>query len=216
VHIQSKEELFAIYEEQFRNVPIPSTLAGVTAAAMPEAVQVVLRRGADDYPKLAEAVCPDAVRGGVVPGHVPLGLSLGDRCMPGVDVVIDTAQTLAPILGGRSWNGRADAAVVLTMEVTPERRAAILQRIESIDGVTGVQHETAEQAERRILREAPPGVSYTVPAEGRYMPESYRVRLSGPDRFAKFRARLCASPSTGRCGEGIMIVIDQRLVSSTP
>jgi FtsX extracellular domain len=213
LHALSRQEAFQQFREQFRDVP--GVLDRVSAGALPESVQVVLRRGADDYAELAERVCPNAVRDGVVPGHAPVGLDLADRCMPGVDVVIDTAQTLAPILGGRSWNGRADVAVVLTMEVTPERRAAILQRIESIDGVTGVQHETAEQAERRILREAPPGVSYTVPAEGRYMPESYRVRLTDPDRFPEFRARLCMSPSTGRCGEGIMIVIDQRLVSAS-
>jgi hypothetical protein len=213
LHAVSRAEAFARFQEQFRD--IPRATHGISAGAIPESVQVVLRRGADDYAELAERVCPDAVRDGVVPGNAPVGPGAGDRCMPGVDVVIDTAQTLAPILGGRSWNGRADAAVVLTMEVTPERRAAILARIASIEGVAGVTHETAEQAERRLLGEAPPGVSYVVPAGGRYMPESYRVRLTDPDRFAAFRARLCVSPSVGRCGEGIMIVVDQRLVSGS-
>lgn len=212
-HTESREEAFERFKEQFRDMP--EYVDRVSAASMPESVRVVLRRGGDDYAQLAEGVCPDAVRDGVVPGNAPLSPTLGDRCMPGVEAVTDTAQQAAAVLGGRSWNGRADAAVVLTMDVTPERRAAILARIESIDGVAGVTHETTEQAGRRLLREAPPGHSYAVPADGRFMPESFRVRLADPDRFPQFRARLCGGASVVRCGEGIMIVIDQRLVSNS-
>jgi hypothetical protein len=203
VRPESKAEAFARFKQQFRDNP--QAIAHITADAMPESLRIVLRGGSDDYAGLVARVCPGAVD---PDGEAP---AVTLHCMRGVDAVLDSAQGRTEYLGGRSWTGRADVAVVLTMEVTQAQRSAILDRIEAIDTVVQVLHESGEEAERRVLDEEPPGVSIAVPS-GRFMPESFRVRLTSPDRFAEFRRRLCAGARADRCPEGVMVVIDQRKV----
>jgi cell division protein FtsX len=198
VEHESREQAFARFKGQFRDTP--GLVAGVTPEAMPESFRVALRSHAW-FAQFRDQLCPAA--GG---------------CMPGVDLLVDTDLLTARILGGPSWTGRADAAVILSMDATPAQRAAVERRLDRIGNVTGVAYESPEQAGERLRRELPPDQLRVLGRATAAMPVSLRARLADPARFGELRAAVCAQPRTADCAAGVLLVIDQRDVpaSSNP
>jgi FtsX extracellular domain len=218
---ESKAEAFARFKAQFQGVP--AVIEGVTEEALPESYGVTLS-DLGRFAELEKALCPGKRADGAAPDGTRAGGQGDPGCMPGVDVVLDFTNHIGRALAGISWNGHADVAVILRLDVTPEQRTAIRSRLEAIDLVVGVEHETREQARTRFVREQreaaglapdptgegdPKGLEWLGAAE---VPESFRVRLVDPDRYEDFREAFCATNRSTGCAPGVLFVVEQRLV----
>jgi cell division protein FtsX len=199
VFYKSKAEALTRFRTMFRDNP--ELTGNVTEDQLPESYRVRLD-SASSFAAFHDALCKGPAR-----------QDGGEDCGQGIDVVLDMHKVLAKPLAGSSWNGRADAAVVLAPGVTRRQRAAVRDRLEAIDGVERIEYESREQAWERLKGEySPEELELAVPARG--MLDSFRVKLSAPGAFESFKGGFCASPRTGDCAPGVAVVIDQRLLSS--
>jgi cell division protein FtsX len=112
---------------------------------------------------------------------------LADEPAPATDV------TGAGRLGGY-WFGKTDVSVFLSHGIDPARRQAVRDRIESLDVVDAVFHESSRAAYDRYreqIRDSPKLLEHLDPSA---LPESFRVRLVAPDQFKRLFLTLCQVP----------------------
>jgi cell division protein FtsX len=119
----------------------------------------------------------------------------------------------AGMLGGY-WFGKADASVFLAQGIDEAGRRAVRERIEAVDVVDQVFHESSRAAYDRFreqFRTRPEMLRNVDPA---VLPESLRVRLDDPDHFKQLYLALCrpGKPADGkpRCMDGVDSVIEER------
>jgi cell division protein FtsX len=165
--------------------------AEATRDAVPPGPAAIARRGRRRRRRqLAGAA---VVAAAVVAGGLVLPARLAGRPGPAPAAAPATDVAGAARLGGY-WFGRTDASVYLQLQVTPGQRDAIRRRIESLDVVAKVFHESRAEAYARLreLYRTKPGV--VAATDEAVVPESFRVRLTAPEHFGVLQRALCAKP----------------------
>jgi FtsX extracellular domain len=195
-------------------------LAGLAAEATRDAVAPgvagIARRGRRRRRRqlagTAALVAAVVAAGLVLPARLA-GRAGGDRPLPATAPATDVAGAAG--IGGY-WFGKADASVFLDETVTPAQRAAIRERIESLDVVDRVYYESRADAAARTreLYRNKPGVLAKV-QDPLAFPESFRVRLKAPEDFKRLQRALCQGPpvkalgsTSYRCMDGVEAVFE--------
>jgi cell division protein FtsX len=183
--------------------------AEATRDAVPPAPAAIARRGRRRRRRLAGSalVVAVAAAGLVLPARLA-GRSPGGVPAPAVDVA--GAASLAGY-----WFGKTDASVFLEEGVTPAERDAVRRRLETLDVVDQVYFESKADAAARLkeLYRSKPGLAtQAAPAT---LPESFRVRLDAPDKFAMLQKALCAKPPKkalghAPCMDGVELVLEDK------
>jgi cell division protein FtsX len=162
----------------------------------------------------AALVAAVVAAGLVLPARLA-GRSAADRPLPATAPSTDVVG--AALLGGY-WFGKIDASVFLEQGVTPAQRAGILRRIQSLDVVDRVYHESPAEAlaRTRELYKTKPGVTPKA-LEGAAFPESFRVRLDDPEQVPALGQALCPRPpskvsGSSGCMDGVKAVMDEKRV----
>jgi cell division protein FtsX len=166
---------------------------------LPDAFRVRLD-APEHFEQLQRALCPKAP-------------SKGEKsapCMDGVQVLIHDKAILDPVLIPKPWATNSDVSVFLPRGTGAAEREAVRARLERIDGVAEVTHESPEQAYRRLpekLRRDGRDLGKVTPP---YTPESllgaFHVTLDKPARTEAFHRALCGSRQTGACAGGLVVV----------
>ncbi|MFA5787084.1 MAG: permease-like cell division protein FtsX [Actinomycetota bacterium] len=112
------------------------------------------------------------------------------------------------------WTGKVEVSVFLTTDVSEEQRTAIGDQLRAMPEVNNVYYESKDEAFGRFkeqFRDSPDMIANVDPQS---LPESYRVKLHDPSKFAVVRDRLCQTGTDGKqvCTPGIDQVVDQRKV----
>jgi cell division protein FtsX len=191
--------------------------AAATRDAVPPELAAVARRGRRRRRRQlagsAALVAAVVAAGLVLPTRLRPGSAPGD----GPVTAAATDVTGAGMLGGY-WFGKADASVFLEQGVDEARRRAIGQRIEALDVVDAVFHESSRAAYDRFREEyrSRPELLRTV--DPSVLPESFRVRLDAPEHFKQLLRELCGVPrpltvpdlgsAKPRCIDGVDSVVD--------
>ena len=105
------------------------------------------------------------------------------------------------------WYDKVEVSVFLTRDVTPGQRDAIRDQVDAIPVVNEVFYESSAEAYVRFTRQFRdnPELSRNISAGA--LPQSYRVKLSDPTRFADVARALDETPGVGQ-------VVDQRRLLS--
>jgi cell division protein FtsX len=197
VFYESKEQAFARFQDQFRDVP--EMRKGLTAPMFPSSLRVRLR-DPDQPGQLVAALCPKGTPDGPEPGTTR-------GCADGVDIVVDQYALTKPAIVGDYWPSRADVTVALDPRLDDAGREALMAEAREQPGVAAVAYETPEQAEARSTIEAPEGQQLPGSRPGSpLLPGSLRVTLTEPARATAFRDSFCRTPETGACADGVIEV----------
>ena len=110
------------------------------------------------------------------------------------------------------WQDNIDASIFLREEISAADRQAFARRLATLPEVEQVWFETRQQALDRyeaMFWDHPEMIRNLGAAA---LPEAFRVRLRGPDAFARLHAHLCGTvrPAAKRCSSTIDLVADQR------
>jgi len=110
------------------------------------------------------------------------------------------------------WQDNIDASIFPQQDASAVDRKALARRLATLPEVDRVWFETREQAldhYRTMFWDRPDMTRNLHPAD---LPEAFRVRLRGPDAFARLHRHLCgaARPAAKRRRPTIDLVTDQR------
>jgi cell division protein FtsX len=190
VFYESRAEAYARFRVQFQRQP--ELLSGVDPAALPESFRVLL-----DDPTHVEILyrllCPDGA-----------GRSGPQRCIDGVDSVVDQRAVVEPALVGTVWPRTTDVTVFLVDGATAAQRAAVQTRLEATGGVRQVSYESPADALRRLRERRSAERLRLTPGSP---PGSFRVALRDPRETGPFVDAFCHRRRTGDCVEGVAMVI---------
>jgi len=110
------------------------------------------------------------------------------------------------------WQDNIDASIFLQQGTEAADRQALARRLATLPEVDRIWVETRQQAldRHRAMFWDRPDRTHNLDAAA--LPEALRVRLRGPDAFARLHAHLCgpARPTAKRCSPTIDLVADQR------
>jgi cell division protein FtsX len=180
-----------------------------TRHAVPPELDTVARRGRRRRRRqlagTALMVVAVVAAGLVLPARLARAPLAGEPA-PATDV------TGAGMLGGY-WFGKADASVFLSHGVDEARRQAIRRRIEALEVVDAVFHESSRAAYDRFREEYRSRPELLAKVDPSVLPESFRVRLDAPEHFKRLLRELCppsTDPRAGkpRCVHGVDSVTD--------
>jgi FtsX extracellular domain len=193
--------------------------AEATRDAVPPEPEAVARRGRR---RRRRQLAGSAL---VVAAVVAAGLVLPSRLAPGPGSGAPAAAPPTDVAGaatlGGYWFGKADASVFLRDGITPAQRRAVRERIEALDVVDRVYHESREDAQARVreLYRTKAQVLEKAKAQGglEIAPESFRVRLRAPEDFARLARALCPlAPEkvVNRlpCMDGVEVVVQSQVL----
>jgi cell division protein FtsX len=193
--------------------------AEATRDAVPPEPAVVARRGRR---RRRRQLVGSAL---VVAAVVAAGLVLPDRLALGPGPGPPAAAPPTDVAGAASlggyWFGKADASVFLDEGITDGQRRAVRERIEALEVVDRVYHESRRDALARIreLYRTKAQVIEKAFKEGglAVAPESFRVRLRAPEDFAKLARALCPTAPEKAvnhlpCMAGVEVVIQDQVL----
>jgi cell division protein FtsX len=189
VYHESRAEAYTRFRAQFQHQP--ELLSGVGPASLPESFRVLLDDPAHAG-TLYRLLCPDRDANGT------------ERCINGVDSVIDEHAVVEPALVGAFWPRTTDVTVLLVDGATAAQRAAVRARLEATGRVRRVTYESPADALRRLRELRSAEQLRLTPGSP---PGSFRVALRDPRQTAAFVDAFCHSRRTGDCAEGVAMVI---------
>jgi cell division protein FtsX len=110
------------------------------------------------------------------------------------------------------WQDNIDASIFLQQDTDAADRQALVRRLVRLPEVDRIWVETQQQALDRYKAMFWDRPDMTRNLGAAALPEALRVRLRGPDAFARLHAQLCgtARPTAKRCSSTIDVVADQR------
>ena len=183
VYYESRQDAFARFRYLYRDQP--GMLQNTDPAALPESFRVRLD-APEHFKRLWLALCRE-------------------RCIDGVQRVIEDRELLKPVVAGERWLARSDVTILLPEGTSVARRDAVRARLEAIDGVQEVAYESPAEAFARLpekLRQRS-GPAPTIGPES--MLASFHVTLAEPARVGEFHKAFCGSRRTGDCSHGIVV-----------
>ncbi|HEX3214315.1 MAG TPA: permease-like cell division protein FtsX [Actinomycetota bacterium] len=178
-------QLFALTRFRHLYRDRPGMLQDTDPAALPESFRVRLD-SPEHFRRLRLALCPE-------------------RCIDGVQHVIEERALLKPVVAGEPWLARSDVTILLPEGTSAARRDAVRARLEAIDGVKEVAYESPAEAFRRLperLRRPSRAAPTIGPGS---MLASFHVTLAEPGRVGQFHQAFCGSRRTGDCSHGIVV-----------
>jgi cell division protein FtsX len=110
------------------------------------------------------------------------------------------------------WQDNIDAGIFPRQDASAVDRQALARRLARLPEADRVWFETREQALDRYRTMFSDRPDMTRNLDAAALPEAFRVRLRGPEAFARLHGHLCGTtrPAAKRCSPTIDLVRDQR------